>query len=99
MGQYRLTAGLNSGDDALSAAAQVSLRRGQRYGPHEISTFDFTNHAINNAIPEIRVIKKKSNRNMPYFISYLGITIFRICVVLSVLAITVRFLFIRGVEL
>jgi hypothetical protein len=56
MGQYRLTAGLNSGDDALPAAAQMSLRCSQRCGPHKISTFDFTNRAINNAIPEIGVI-------------------------------------------
>jgi hypothetical protein len=56
MGQYRLTDGLNSGDDALPAAAQMSLRRGQRHWPHKISTFDFTSHAINNEIPEIGVI-------------------------------------------
>jgi hypothetical protein len=40
------------------AATQKSLRCGQRYGPHKISTFDFTNNAINNAIPGIGVIKK-----------------------------------------
>jgi hypothetical protein len=57
MGQYGLTADLNSGDDALPAAAQTSLCCGQIYGPHKISTLVFTNHPINNAIPEIRVIK------------------------------------------
>ena len=63
MRQYQLTAGLNSGDEALPVATQNSLRCGQRYGPHKISTFDFTNNAINNAIPGIGVIKK-SNRKM-----------------------------------
>jgi hypothetical protein len=60
---------LNSGDDTPPAATQKSLRCGQRYGPHKISTFDFTNNAINKEIPGIGVIKKNSNRKM----SYLGV--------------------------
>jgi hypothetical protein len=55
MGQYRLTAGLNSGDDA---ATQKSLRCGQRYKPHKISTFDFTSHTIHKAIAGFGVNKK-----------------------------------------
>jgi len=56
IGHYRLTAGVNSGDDALPAATQNSLRCSQSYGPHKISTFDFANNAINNAILGIGVI-------------------------------------------
>lgn len=62
IGQHRLTAGVNSGDDALPAATQNSLRCGQRYWPHKISTSDFTNNAINNAILRIGVINKVTEK-------------------------------------
>jgi len=71
MSQYRLTAGLNSGDYTLRAATQKSLRCGQRYGPHKISTLDFTNNATNNAFLGIGVIKKTATEK--YFISNLGV--------------------------